>query len=53
MEKKTMKLYEMTPCQVWTAWKNQELTVNDMLCYQAHAGIYFNQDGTYTTGGRN
>lgn len=48
-----MKLYEMTPGQVWAAWKNQELTVNDMLTYQARAGIYFNPDGTYTPGGSN
>ena len=48
-----MKLYEMTPAQVWAAWKNQLLTVNDMLAYQARAGIYFNPDGTFYTGGRN
>ena len=48
-----MTLYEMTPAQVWAAWKNQELTVNDVLTYQARAGIHFNPDGTYTTGGRN
>ena len=48
-----MKLYEMTPAQIWAAWKNQELTVNDVLTYQARAGIYFNPDGTFTTRGRN
>jgi hypothetical protein len=52
MEVKKMTLYEMTPAQIWAAWKNQELTVNDVLSYQAYAGIYFNPDGTYTTGGR-
>ena len=49
----TNEIHTMTPCQVWAAWKNQELTVNDVLTYQARAGIHFNPDGTYTTGGRN
>ena len=48
-----MKLYEITPVQVWAAWKNQELTVNDVLTYQARAGIHFNPDGTFTTRGSN
>ncbi len=48
-----MTLYEMTPAQIWAAWKNQELTVGDVLAYQARAGIYFNPDGTFTTGGPN
>lgn len=40
-----MKLYEMTPSQVWNAWKEQKLTVGEMLSYQAHAGIYFTATG--------
>ena len=48
-----MNLYEMTPAQVWAAWKNQDLTVNDVLAYQARAGIYFRPDGTFRTGGGN
>lgn len=49
----TSEIHAMTPAQVWAAWKNQELTLGEMLAYQAHAGIYFNPDGTFTTGGRN
>lgn len=48
-----MTLYEMTPGQVWAAWKNQVLTVADVLAYQARKKIYFNPDGTYTAGDRN
>ena len=48
-----MTLYEMTPAQVWAAWKNQALTVNDVLAYQAQKKLYFNPDGTFTTGAHN
>lgn len=40
-----MSLYEMTPDQVWNAWKEQKLTVGEMLSYQTHAGIYFSPNG--------
>ena len=48
-----MNIYEMTPSQVWDAWKAQKLTVGEMLSYQTRAGIYFNPDGTFYKGGCN
>ena len=36
---------ELTPRQVWAAWKNQEITTGDLADWQQQHNYYFNDTG--------
>lgn len=38
-------LQELTPRQVWAAWKNQEITAGDLADWQQRNNYYFNDTG--------
>lgn len=38
-------LLSASPETIWKAWKAQQLTINDVLEYQQHNRIYFDQNG--------
>ncbi len=40
-----MNLYDMTPAQVWAAWRNQELTAGDLAWWQDRHNYYFSETG--------
>ena len=44
-----MELYNMTAAEVWHAWKNQRLTVDQVVTWQQLHKIYFDSEGNTTT----
>jgi hypothetical protein len=40
-----MNLYDMSASQIWDAWKKQQLTVNQVVSWQEHHKIYFDERG--------
>jgi hypothetical protein len=41
----TKELYNMTPAEVWHAWKNQRLTVGQVVAWQQRHNYYFSPTG--------
>ena len=41
----TREIHEMTPAQVWAAWKAQELTVHQVATWQQRHQYYFTPTG--------
>jgi hypothetical protein len=39
------ELYDLTPAQIWAAWKNQELTAGDFAWWQDRHNYYFSETG--------
>lgn len=42
----TQEIHDMTPAQIWAAWKNQEITAGQLANWQTKHNYYFNQDGS-------
>ena len=40
-----MNIYEMDAAQIWAAWKNNLLTVGQVVAWQTFTGLYFNHKG--------
>lgn len=45
----TKEIDQMTPSEVWQAWKNQLLTVGQVAEWQNRHKIYFDEEGKTTT----
>lgn len=40
-----MKLYDMTPAQVWRLWKDQKINAGQLAAWQQRNNYYFNESG--------
>lgn len=41
----TTTIHDMTPAQVWAAWRGQEITAGQLATWQERHNYYFNQTG--------
>lgn len=40
-----MQIYNLTPAQIWAAWRGQEITAGDLAAWQDRHNYYFNETG--------
>ena len=45
----TREIDQMTPAEIWLAWKKQLLTIGQVAEWQSRHKIYFNEEGNTTT----